>query len=54
MYNDRDSKKQEKLLTILIELNQWEWANVRILNSVIGRHVYFCIATELLSRLLKY
>ncbi|WP_416544917.1 hypothetical protein ACHEXK_07715 [Limnohabitans sp. DCL3] len=40
--------KQRKILESLIDLNQWEWSNVPVLNSVIGRHVYFCIATELL------
>lgn len=38
------------ILASLVELNQWEWFNVPILNSVIGRHVYFSIATELLSK----
>ncbi len=37
------------ILTSLIELSQWEWLNVPILNTVVGRHVYFSIATELLS-----
>jgi len=36
------------ILTSLIELSQWEWLNVPILNTVVGRHVYFSIATELL------
>lgn len=39
-----------KILIGLIELNQWEWVNLPVLNSVIGRHVYLSIATELLSR----
>ena len=39
-----------KLMASLIELNQWEWFNVSILNSVIGRHVYFSIASELLTK----
>lgn len=37
------------VLASLIELNQWEWFNAPILNSVIGRHVYFSLAAELLS-----
>lgn len=40
----------QKVLEILINLNQWEWSNVPALQSVIGRHVYFSIATELLSQ----
>jgi len=39
-----------KLLISLIELNHWEWFNVPILNSVIGRHVYFSIVTELINK----
>lgn len=38
------------ILAGLIELNQWEWFNIPILNSVVGRHVYFSIATELLNK----
>lgn len=45
-----ENGKQKKILQSLIELNQWEWANVPVLNSVIGRHVYYCIATELLDQ----
>ncbi len=43
-------ESSRNILVCLIELNQWEWFNLPILNSVIGRHVYFSIATELLSR----
>lgn len=38
-----------EILVNLIDLNQWEWFNITVLNSVIGRHVYFSIAAELLS-----
>lgn len=41
---------QQKFVEILVELNQWEWHNVPVLQSVIGRHVYFSVATELLSQ----
>lgn len=43
-------ESSRNILSSLIELNQWEWFNVPILNSVIGRHVYLSIATELLSK----
>lgn len=46
----KQTSSAQKILTSLIELNQWEWFNVPILNSIIGRHVYFSIATELLSK----
>lgn len=46
----RHNSSTQKILTSLIELNQWEWFNVPILNSIIGRHVYFSIASELLSK----
>lgn len=41
---------QQKILEVLVELNQWEWSNVPVLQSVIGRHVYFSIATEILTQ----
>ena len=44
----KDSYKQ-KILDGLVELNNWECENLPILSSVIGRHVYFCIATEILT-----
>jgi DNA-binding MarR family transcriptional regulator len=39
-----------KILTSLIELKQWEWFNVPVLHTVVGRHVYFSIATQLLDK----
>ena len=39
-----------KILTSLIELKQWEWLNVPVLHTVVGRHVYFSIATQLLNK----
>jgi hypothetical protein len=39
-----------KILSNLIALKQWEWSNVPVLRTVIGRHVYFSIATELLDK----
>ena len=44
------NSSSQNILTSLIELNQWEWFNVPILNSIIGRHVYFSIAAELLNK----
>jgi DNA-binding MarR family transcriptional regulator len=38
------------ILTSLIELKQWEWSNVPVLHTVIGRHVYFSIATQMLEK----
>lgn len=48
--DNRLNGSSQNILASLIELNQWEWFNVPILNSIIGRHVYFSIATELLSK----
>ena len=39
-----------KILSSLINIKQWEWCNLPLLHSVIGRHVYFSIATELLDK----
>jgi DNA-binding MarR family transcriptional regulator len=39
-----------KILTSLIELKQWEWSNVPILKTVVGRHVYFSIANQMLEK----
>lgn len=50
MNSKLENEKQKKILRSLIELNQWEWSSVPVLNSVIGRHVYYCIATELLDQ----
>jgi len=48
--NDKFNDSSQNILASLIELNQWEWFNVPVLNSIIGRHVYFSIAAELLSK----
>lgn len=48
--NYKFNSSSQNILASLIELNQWEWFNVPILNSIIGRHVYFSIAAELLSK----
>lgn len=48
--NNKFNVSSQNILASLIELNQWEWFNVPILNSIIGRHVYFSIAAELLSK----
>jgi hypothetical protein len=42
--------KDLKILKGLIELSQWEWTNIPVINSVIGRHVYLSLASELLSK----
>ncbi len=39
-----------KILTSLIELKQWEWSNVPVLKTVIGRHVYFSSANLMLDQ----
>jgi DNA-binding MarR family transcriptional regulator len=46
----KSSHANLKILTSLIELKQWEWCNVPLLHTVIGRHVYFSLATELLDK----
>ena len=38
------------LFDCLIEINQWESYSLPIASTVIGRHVYFCIAKDLLLR----
>lgn len=48
--NNGLNNSSKNIFTSLIELNQWEWFNVPILNSIIGRHVYFSIAAELLNK----
>lgn len=50
MLNEQIAGTQSKILESLVELNRWEWSNIPVLNSVIGRHVYFSIATEMLSQ----
>ena len=39
----------DKILSSLVELNRWEGTNVPVLNSLIGRHLYFSIASELVA-----
>ncbi len=48
--SERSIDNTAQILANLIDLHQWEWFNISVLNSVIGRHVYFCIAAELLSQ----
>jgi hypothetical protein len=38
-----------KLMTALADVNQQEWALSSALSSVVGRHVYFCIARQVWS-----
>lgn len=37
---------KHKILARLVELSHWEWANLPLLNTVVGRHVYFCIVHD--------
>lgn len=37
---------KHKILAHLVELSHWEWANLPLLNTVVGRHVYFCIVHD--------
>lgn len=39
-----------KILSNSIALRQWEWSNVPVLRTVVGQHVYFSIAYELLAK----
>lgn len=39
-----------KFFSNLIALKQWEWSNLPMARTVIGTHVYFSIATELLDK----
>lgn len=41
MINDK-----QKILAHLVELSHWEWANLPLLKTVVGRHVYYCIAQD--------
>lgn len=49
-YKKRTSKKvindKQKILARLVELSHWEWANLPLLKTVVGRHVYYCIAQD--------
>ncbi|MBD8051749.1 hypothetical protein [Limnohabitans radicicola] len=40
---------EKNLFTALADLYQWEWAELPAARSLVGRHVYFCIAKEVLS-----
>jgi DNA-binding MarR family transcriptional regulator len=48
--NNRSASANFKILTSLIELKQWEWSNVPVLKTVVGRHVYFSIANQMLEK----
>lgn len=39
-----------KILSNSIALRQWEWSNVPVLRTVVGQHVNFSIANELLAK----
>jgi hypothetical protein len=39
-----------KFLSSTIALRQWEWINVPVLRTLVGQHVYFSIANELLAK----
>ena len=46
---DFDSSAKKNILESLVGLSQWEWMNVPVTRTVIGRHVYFCLVTEVLN-----
>jgi DNA-binding MarR family transcriptional regulator len=48
--SNRSGPANFKILTSLIELKQWEWSNVPVLKTVVGRHVYFSIANQMLEK----
>jgi hypothetical protein len=37
---------KQKILARLVELSHWEWVNLPLFKSVVGRHVYYCIAQD--------
>ncbi len=37
---------KHKILAHMVALTHWEWANLPLLNTVVGRHVYFCIVHD--------
>ena len=37
---------QYKIMAHLVELSHWEWANLPLLKTVVGRHVYFSIVHD--------
>ena len=47
--NDKLFPDSYKILSSLIELKQWEWKNLPVLRTVVGQHVYFSIATQMLE-----
>jgi hypothetical protein len=40
---------EKNLLVALAEINQWEWIELPSARSLVGRHVYFCLAVEVLK-----
>ena len=40
---------ERNIFKALIEANQWEWIELPGSRSQVGRHVYFCIAKEVLQ-----
>lgn len=47
---NESSRGNLNFLSSLIEVNQWELSNVPALRTVVGRHVYFSIANEMLNQ----
>jgi hypothetical protein len=41
-------RTEKNLFTALAEVNQWEWVELPVVRSLVGRHVYFCIVNEVL------
>jgi hypothetical protein len=39
---------EKNIFTALVEVYRWEWDALPSMRSLVGRHVYFCIAREVL------
>jgi hypothetical protein len=42
-------RTEKNLFSALTHINQWEWAELPSVRSLVGRHIYFCIANEVLT-----
>ena len=42
-------RTEKNLFAALAEMNQWEWLALPSVRSLVGRHVYFCLANEVLK-----
>lgn len=43
------NRTEQHLFEALTEINQWEWLSLPSVRSLVGRHVYFCLANEILK-----